>query len=129
MMKKRLVSGLTAVCMMILLVSGVYAEGKKRLFVFKHDQKEIIVYGDVDEQKAKTISDSISDGEVSTRGNFFCLFGHNLARMTVWETTHCYYATAPRCLQKKYDVTYCTRSGCGYTVWTKIGENRISCCK
>jgi hypothetical protein len=112
---------------MILLVSGVYAEGD-RTFVFKYGEKEIIVCGNVDSQKAKTISENINgEGEVTTRGLYCTLFGHTLARMVVIETTHKYYATAPRCREIEYDVVYCTR--CDYTVWTEISNLRISCCK
>jgi hypothetical protein len=129
-LKKRLVSALTAVCMLVVLISGVHAESEKA-FVFKYGEKEITVCGNVDSPKAKTISDSISNGESSdegtTRGLYCTLFGHNLAHMAVYEITHKYYATEPRCREIRYDVTYCTR--CDYTVWTKIGESRIYCCK
>jgi hypothetical protein len=126
-LKKRLVSALTAVCMLVVLISGVHAEGD-RTFVFKYGEKEITVCGNVDSQKAKTISDSISNGEVSVNRNVLCtFFGHTLDRMRVWEITHRYYATEPRCREVTYDVVYCTR--CDYTVWTQIGIDRIRCCK
>jgi hypothetical protein len=113
--------------MLVVLVNGVCAESEKA-FVFKKKKKEITVCGNVDSQKAKTISHSISNGEVSVNRNVLCtFFGHTLDRMRVYEITHKLYKDAPRCREIVYDVVYCTR--CDYTVWTQIGDYRISCCK
>jgi hypothetical protein len=127
-LKKRLVSALTAVFMLIISVRGVYASGGKKL-IFKYDEKEITVCGNVDEQKAKTVFNSIGNGEVSANRNILCSISHNLAHATIKEVTHRCYATVPRCLEIIYEVTYCTRSDCDYMVWTQIGESRIYCCK
>jgi hypothetical protein len=126
--KKRLVSGLMAICMLVMLVNGVGAESEKT-FVFKYGEKEITVCGNVDSQKAKAISDSIrgDESEVATRGLVCTLLGHTLERMGIIEITHKYYATVPRCREIDYDVVYCTR--CDYTVWTQISNGRIYCCK
>jgi hypothetical protein len=127
-LKKRLVSGLMAVCMLVVLISGVHAESEKT-FVFKYGEKEITVCGNADSQKAKAVYDSISGGEdeVATRGLYCSLFGHTLDRMVVIEITHKVYNVEPRCAEIDYLVTYCTR--CDYTVWTEIYNGRIYCCK
>jgi hypothetical protein len=129
--KKRLVSGLMAICMLVMLVNGVGAESEdEEIFTFNYGDTDITVCGyDVDGQKAQLVADMIAGETVIMPLGILCIFGHSLARMTVKEITHRYYATAPRCLEKTYDVTYCTRSGCNYTVWTQIGIDRIPCCK
>ena len=107
------------------LVQTVVAEENRR----NDTQKEIVVSGDVEKEKVQLIIDTINGEEIiSTRSNVLCLFGHSLAQTRAYETTHRYYAAAPRCLQVTYDVTYCTRSGCNYAVYTEIGRIRIYCC-
>jgi len=110
------------------LMQTVVAVDTKRTSYW-HDKTEFIVGNDVDSAKARQIIATISGEEVITpRGNILCLLGHSTARTTVSETIHCYYATAPRCLRKTYDVTYCTRSGCDYITYTHIGSVAIHCC-
>ena len=126
-MKKRFLSVFMAVCMLVSLGSvskAVTIENKT--FVFDYDQREIVVCGDLDTQKAKSIADSLVGEEVVAPRSILCIFCHNLAKTTVFETLHRYYTSSPRCLRNTYDATYCTR--CNYSVGTLIAQSRIACC-
>lgn len=122
-MIQRTLAGFMAVCMFVLSGSGflVGSAGDEGF-------TEIIVSGDVDGQKAQQIVNKINGEITISPFGLACLFGHSTAHTTAYEINHRYYATAPRCLQTTYDVTYCTRSDCNYIVYTKTGSIRIYCC-
>jgi hypothetical protein len=128
-MKKRLISLFMVVCTAVLMCGISGADDTARVSARSY-QTEYRFDGDIDKEKAQLIINSINGEEtVTSRGNVLCIFGHSIAHMTVEEIKHRYYATAPRCLKTTYDVAYCTRSGCNYTVWTQIGTSiRIYCC-
>lgn len=67
-----------------------------------------------------------SDDGAATYGLTCTLFGHKLESTTVTTTDHKYRATAPRCLQKKYNYQACTR--CDYELSTLISSTYIACC-
>ena len=114
---------LMTVCFLVQSVAGATSRSAET-------QKEIVVLGDVDSQKAQQIINTINGEEIiSTRGNILCVFGHSTAKTTAIGTEHRVYATAPRCVRTNYDVTYCTRSGCDYITYTQVGgSTRIYCC-
>lgn len=64
--------------------------------------------------------------EASTYGLMCTLFGHKLESSITTTITHKARTTAPRCLQKKFNVEACTR--CDYTNSTLISNIYISCC-
>lgn len=66
-----------------------------------------------------------NDG-AETYGLTCTLFGHKLESSIVTSVTHKARTTAPRCLQKKYNIEACTR--CDYTNSTLISSTYISCC-
>lgn len=107
----------------VIVQSGVSAANLENM-----PYKEITVLGDVDSQKAQQIVGKISGETTISPFGIACLFGHSTARTTVYETTHRYYSTAPKCRRVTYDVTYCTRSSCDYIVYTQIGVNAVHCC-
>jgi hypothetical protein len=125
-MKKRLLSAFMAVCMLFSLgvISGAVGENE---FVFYYGDKEITVSGDFDVGKAQSIADAL-DGQVIIEPlGIVCVFlGHDLVSGVGKEITHRVYATAPRCFEKTYDITYCTR--CNYSVGKLVRERYISCC-
>ena len=88
----------------------------------------IFVDGRVSAEKSQLIIDAISGEEVDTTRNILCLFGHSTTQTRAIEINHRQYATAPRCHENTYDVTYCTRSGCNYISYTLTGSRRIYCC-
>jgi len=113
-------SGFMVVCMFVLTISGFTAK--------QEAHTEIVVCDSVDCEKAKIIIDTINGEETVSPRSILCIFGHNLARGTAIETTHRYWATAPRCRRITYDVRYCTRSSCNYITYTMIADDRIRCC-
>lgn len=93
---------------------------------------EIIVCDSVEcPQKQQLIIDTVN-GENGTIGispaSILCIFGHNLATTNARVITHRHWTTAPRCREVSHRITYCTRSGCNYSVSTVISDIRISCC-
>jgi len=113
---------LMIVCMLTQTVGAVGVEEES------NNPEYIIVDGRVNTEKSQLIIDAISGEGVDTTRNILCLFGHNTARTTTREIIHRQYATAPRCHENTYDVTYCTRSGCNYISYTLTGSARIYCC-
>jgi hypothetical protein len=121
----RALTSLMAVCLTVLSV-GAVSVGEN--FIFEYDQKEIVVSGNIDEQKAQMIAFTLN-GEISiTPYSILCIFGHSISQGTATETTHRQYATAPRCLRKTYRVDYCTRSSCNHAVYTLTAQSAIFCC-
>ena len=116
------------VCMLVSLggVSGVV------LAASNESEVEIIVADDVDSEKAQLIIDTINKSNEKIIGispaGLACLFGHSTATTSVREISHKYYATSPRCVEKTYRITYCTRSDCNYNTGTLISDLRIYCC-
>lgn len=81
-----------------------------------------------DEFRSKFIADYITpiDDGVETYGLTCTLFGHELESSLVTTVTHKKSATAPRCLQEKFNVETCSR--CDYSNKTLISSFYISCC-
>jgi hypothetical protein len=121
----RFLVSLMAVCMVLSV--GAVSVGED-VHIFDYYEKEIIISGSIDYQTAQSIAASINGELIVISYNMPCILGHSTARTTVIETTHRYYTSAPRCLKRTYDVTYCKRSGCGYSVSTLIGQTAIHCC-
>ena len=123
-MKRKLlrsVAGIMASLMLVLSFSavGIAENGKSQSFIFEDDICDV---------KAQQIIATIN-GEVGiTPNSLLCLFGHSLAKATVWEIVCKVYPAAPRCVENTYDVTYCTRTSCNYNVATLIATRRIYHC-
>ena len=115
-MKKRILSGFVAICMLVSLGSVSNAVG----------EKEIVLHGDFDAQKAQSIADKMNGEMISETYSLLCIFGHNLAYGTGIEIFHRYYPTAPRCLERIYKIEYCTR--CNYSNGSLIKQSAIFCC-
>ena len=108
------------VCMMVGMYGTVSAET-----VFDYGDKQIVVYGEIDAQKAQLIAATIN-GEIVISPFNNC--SHTLAQTMAAETTHRVWAAAPRCRRVTYLVTYCTKSTCTYITRVVIGDERIHCC-
>jgi len=121
-------SVLVSACVLTVSVGfNTNAETAEHECTFKGcNHTEIVFLDDVDKEKSQLIIDSIH-GEGETRG-IFCLFGHDLAKTSVQETIHRYYAQSPRCKRDTYDVTYCKRSSCSYSSTELVSSIRIACC-
>ena len=126
MESRKMFSKFVAVVMAVCVFVGfsTSATGETRIF----GTKEIVINGDVDKEKSQLIIDAINGEGIISPRNILCIFGHSLTRTTVVEINHRYYSTAPRCRRVTYDVTYCTRSGCGYINYTVISTVAIHCC-
>ena len=85
-------------------------------------------YENIPDDIAERIIKSMSgEDEPGSRGNFFCLFGHDKQTGTIKLTEHNYYTTAPKCRETCSSVEYCVRSGCDYYVVTGQSFIRIGC--
>jgi hypothetical protein len=140
---KRII-GLVLIISTLLVCSSsfIYADDLTDLhsMVFYYPGKEIIVENSdgLDYETMQFIADSIAyagfpqlvnPSHAALPANILCtLFGHNLTTSTVIEVTHNVYTTSPKCVQKTYDVTTCTRSSCDYFEKVLVSSKRISSC-
>lgn len=96
------------------------------------DEIEVIIHNqDLDEEaKAKIVefykNPEAEDEETSTYGLTCDLLGHKYEYTQVTTVTHKARATAPRCLQRKYNHGVCSR--CSTQTNTLIGSVYIYCC-
>ena len=100
--------------------------------VIENEEITIIIHNEdiSEETKEKLVAfysdpDSYND-TVTTYGLTCTLFGHKLETSCVTTVTHKASATAPRCLEKTYDYSACTR--CDYETSTLIESTYIHCC-
>lgn len=75
---------------------------------------------------AHLLSGGAEDEGAATYGILCKAFGHVLETGTTTQITHKVNATAPRCLQRTYEVSACTR--CDYTESTLLSSTYIYCC-
>lgn len=114
----------TLICMMVIPANA--AEDNT------HNHVEIIIENEnvSEETKQKAIAFYTNGGEetegASTYGLTCTLLGHNLETSRVTKITHKARTTAPRCLEKTYNYSTCTR--CDYETSTLISSRYISCC-
>ena len=125
MKAKKIISTLMAICMLISLgaVSGSANDDT---------EVEIIICGvDCPVKKQQIINNIFGNpGAIGiSPASLTCVFfGHILTEGTGWEITHRVVPNSPRCREVKYKITYCTRSGCNYSVGTVVGDRLIHCC-
>jgi len=81
---------------------------------------------DIAERIIKSMSGNPEDNPES-RGNFFCLFGHDKQTGGIRLTEHNYYPTAPKCRETYSYIEYCVRDGCDYYVVTGQTISKIFC--
>ena len=115
----------------ILFSTSVYSvESTPTSYTFEYDEKSITIESEnITFDQAKQIADTIAYGnESSTTYGILCIFGHKLSTTYAVETTHKEYSSAPRCVERTYEVTYCTRSSCDHSEATLISSIRVSCC-
>lgn len=114
----------TLICMMVIPANA--AEDKT------HNHVEIIIENEnvSEETKQKAIAFYTNGGEetdgATTYGVTCTLLGHKLETTNVVKVTHKARTTAPRCLQKTYNYSTCTR--CDYETSTLVSSKYISCC-
>ena len=112
---------LMAACILVLSVGGVTAANKS--------DREIIVYGNINAQKAQIIADVIGGEDIAVINSPLCAIGHSLGQSLVRKINHRVYASAPRCLEITYRVTHCIRPTCSHIAsYVEIGRGRIHCC-
>jgi hypothetical protein len=122
----RSVAALMVACMFV-LTGGGFTMGEVEVAI-NDGFTEFVVEGIDCCEKEQQIIAALNGEELMTLMSILCIFGHSTAKGTAIGTQHRYYSSAPRCLRTNYDVTYCTRSGCNYTVYTQTGQVRIYCC-
>ena len=63
---------------------------------------------------------------INNTDNIICdLIGHSYKTEKTFVTLHNVYPDAPRCVQKEYETSICSR--CSNTISTYLGEERINC--
>ncbi|MBQ8207459.1 MAG: hypothetical protein IJZ89_01845 [Clostridia bacterium] len=130
---KRTLTSLLSICITIcLFITAVAASTDPNSFLFGN--KEITILDDsINYSKMQAIAAFVADehshDNTNTTYAISCLLGHDIAESMVFEVEHCVYDTAPRCLEKEYHVTYCTRSTCDYMVKDLLYEAWIFCCE
>lgn len=86
---------------------------------FSDEQQEHIAY--------HMANGDICDDDSSTTYNLLCtLFGHKYETSTSYVTTHKVYTTAPKCVQKTYLYSLCSR--CDDTKSELQKSTRVNCC-
>lgn len=97
-----------------------------------HDEIEVIIHNqELDEEtKAKIVAfytnPEAENEEASTYGLTCTLLGHKFQTSVVTTVTHKARTSAPRCLQKRYEHSVCSR--CDYEESVLIGSSYIYCC-
>jgi hypothetical protein len=133
---KKMVPLILIICMMFSINVFADSAADEQTPVFYYENKEIVLENnDLNQAELQRIADFVAVGDavhithegVTTYG-LACLFGHNLTTSKATETTHNAYATSPKCLLQKYEVTTCTRSSCDYMEKTLISSERTNEC-
>jgi len=132
---KKFISLFAALSLMVTgaTIGSSAADTNSNIFRYGIDKEIIIEDNSISQAKMQFIADYVADevrnanDEVSPCG-IACLFGHSLKTTTANETTHNAYSTSPKCLVKKYEVTYCTRSSCDYIKKELINSYRTNSC-
>lgn len=106
------------------------AENDTNANVFYYGEKEIIVEGqDLSYTQMKKVADYVAGehslGDISVKGISCSLFGHKITKSSVTEITHNVYSTSPKCVEKIYKVSSCSK--CDYIDKTLERTTRIRC--
>lgn len=129
-MKKIIALILAVVSVFSVMSISVYAEdAEEATVVVTVEDTDFIFSADTTEEfRNKVIMHHLhpEDDGAHTYGLMCTLFGHKLESELVTVVTHKAKATAPRCLQQKYNEEACTR--CDYTNSTLVSSTYISCC-
>lgn len=126
---KKTLSSLIVVCLLCTTLLAIHADNNSD-YIFNYGDTEVIISSEIDYSKAEMIANKIADitdeNEISMFG-IFCLFGHAKEYTTSMSTQHNYRIVMPRCRVEIYDVEYCTRSSCDYTVQTLVSVSYKDC--
>lgn len=121
-----------SVLLMLCLISSISVIPASAEETATYENIEIIIINEdiSNETKEKIIAfysnPESQDNTPVTFGLTCTLFGHKLETSYVNSITHKARATAPRCLQQKYEYSACTR--CDYETSTIISSSYIHCC-
>lgn len=124
---RKATSFVLAVCLLfsVATISGAASDNNDNTFYY--GETEITVEGtDLSYAEMKEIADYVAGADhASTCGLMCTVFGHNTTDATVKEITHNVYTTAPKCVQKVYTVTTCSR--CDYIDKELLMTTRVHC--
>lgn len=113
-----------------------HASYKTNEHVFKYNDIEVLVRGDnLDFDEAESIAQflvySVETNEYSigsSRSIICDLFGHKLDVSYALVREHNVSQTQPKCVEKEYKVTRCTRSSCDYLIQELVGTTPLYSC-
>ena len=120
---------LMAILMLVLLATQTSIVAGAERVSDERNRTEIIVVGDVGEEKERLIIAVINGEVLNSSRNILCLIiGHDIAKTMASGTEHRVWPTSPRCRRTTYDVFYCKRSNCDHVTTTIISQGAIPCC-
>lgn len=130
---KRIVTIMMCFVLLIGASSVVSATGETGVYEYEINNIEYTVEfednnisPDTMEMIAETLV-GLRDGSAQTYGLGCTLFGHDYVTEKVYVTEHKARASVPRCLKRKYNVTYC--EDCDYTKsQVLVSSVYIDCC-
>lgn len=123
-------------CFVLTLISltaatiNCYAEFAYQNNIIEYQETTIVFEqnSQFSEEEQQYIAQVIVDGdpEIMPMGLVCTLFGHKDVTEKVITVDHCVSSTQPRCLERVYYVTTCSR--CSRMEKTLISEQQITCC-
>jgi hypothetical protein len=133
---RRILLIFTFAALVVFLSVTSLATHKTNEYVFKYDNVEVCVRGDkLDFDEAEIIAQFLVHGDKTNEYNIgsnrsvICdLFGHKLDVSYALVREHHVSQTQPKCIEKEYKVTRCTRSSCDYLVQELVGTTPLYSC-
>ena len=121
-MKRTIYIASTITLIMALCITALATSESEYHFIY--DNTEIIVSGNflsyTDAERIANFmfcEDKVEKSEPCSNKSILCdIFGHKLQTSTALVIEHNVSTTQPKCAQREYEVTSCTRSSCDYIV-------------
>ncbi len=134
MRKILLIFAFAAVVMFLSITS--LATHKTNEYVFNYNEIEVFVQGDnLDSDEAETIAQFLVNNLIydtcdggSSKSILCDLFGHKLDISYALVREHNVSQTQPKCIEREYKVTRCTRSSCDYIVQEVVRTTPLYSC-
>ena len=132
---KKLISVIAALWLLLsaTAVNNSAVDLNTHTFYYGNNKEITVECENISREKMQLIADRIADIDsemndgISTCG-ISCIFGHDLSVGSATETEHNAYSSSPKCLIKKYKLTYCVRSSCDYVKKELVSSSKTSRC-
>lgn len=133
----KMLAVLLSLCLLTAIPFHIAATDEPEIvtFYYRHGFEVIVeVNNDLSYEQMKQIADHLAGEEIENSCeqimlNPQCAAGnHDITTTIAYTYDHNVYTTSPKCVEKKYLVSTCTRIGCFYTMQELKETNRISTC-